>query len=96
MAIRDKRKVEAALAKKGFVKISKDHKVWMLKRPDGKAGNVKTKTSHGSGNKVLSDTLFSVMARQCHLNVEQFCALIDCSLSEEDYRKILRKKRITI
>ena len=40
----------------------------------------------------IGTKLISEMARQLHLTKKQFLDLIDCTVTEEDYRTILREQ----
>ena len=85
----ERRVVEAALGRKGFVVSQRDHNIFVFHTQDGRTTSVWTKTSHGSGHKTLSDSLSSAMARQCDLNRGQFAELIECPLSREAYEALL-------
>ena len=50
---------------------------------------IKTKMSHGILGKTIGSPLISQMARQLRLTNSQFLGLIDCTLSEQDYRTII-------
>lgn len=91
MATRDKKKIEAALGKKGFQKHPKDHNFWVYCIEEGARGNIFTKTSHTPKMKVIGDALFAKMAKQCRLSVSDFCDLIDCPLTKEMYYEKLKK-----
>lgn len=81
------RKVEQSLAKKGFKNEPGDHKFFVLYN-EGK----RTKVSHN--NQEINDYLIGNMSRQLHLNKLQFCDLINCPLSENAYKKILKDKNV--
>jgi hypothetical protein len=84
--------VESSLSKKGFVKEpGKDHRYFRLLH-EGKETGIYTKTSHGTGYKVLGDGLVSSMAKQLKLQTKEFVELVDCSLSHADYLALLSKK----
>jgi len=85
----ERRLVESALEKKGFVAENSDHKHFTYHTLAGKKTSLWTKTSHGSGYKTLSDSLVSAMARQCGLTNGQFKQLVDCPLSQESLEGIL-------
>ena len=86
---RDRRNVEQALEKKGFVRSNRDHKYYLYHTKEGKKSPIRTHTSHGSGYKTLDDHLVSQMARQCKLTKKQFENLIDCPLDRSGYEEIL-------
>ncbi len=89
--------IDAALRKKGFgCKTKSDHFRYTYFLPDGTKTDIQTKISHGMGNTSLSADLISKMARQLHLTKKQFLNFIDCTLSEEMYREILKEQEIGI
>lgn len=91
MATRDKKKIEAALAKKGFQKRQNDHNFWVYCTEEGERGNIFTKTSHTPKMKEIGGNLFAKMAKQCRLSVSDFGNLIDCPLTKEMYYEKLKK-----
>ena len=91
MATRDKKKIEAALGKKGFQRRKNDHNFWVYHTEKGARNNIFTKTSYTPKMKEISANLFAQMARQCHLSVQDFCDLIDCPLTKEEYYKKLKR-----
>ncbi len=88
----ERRVVESALERKGFLVSQRDHNVFVFQLQDGRKTSVWTKTSHGIGYKTLSDSLLSAMARQCDLTRGQFTDLIECPLSREAYETLLRER----
>jgi predicted RNA binding protein YcfA (HicA-like mRNA interferase family) len=84
-----KRDVEAALERKGFKKVESDHSFFIYYSQSDQKSRIRTKTSHGSGNKDISDNLLASMAKQCRLNNKQFQNLIACPLSRSEYENIL-------
>lgn len=94
----DRRIVEAALEKKGFVANNDgDHRYFTYRSKAGEKTSVWTKTSHGSGYKTLGDNLVSAMARQCGLTNAQFKQLVSCPLSQDALETILvETKRATL
>jgi hypothetical protein len=89
---RKKSKVESALKSKGFKQTEGDHHWFVYVTIEGKKTAIKTKTSHTQKMKDISDSLLSLMAKQCHLSKDQFLNLVDCPLDQEEYEKILRNK----
>lgn len=83
--------VEEALERKGFKKNQGDHRFFIFYSKDGKKTPVGTKTSHGSGYKVLGDPLVAKMARQCKLTKGEFTRLVECTLSHEQYEEKLNQ-----
>ena len=92
MPIRSKRQIEKALRKKGFVEQQGDHHFFIYYTSSGKQTGVFTKTSHTPHVKDVSGELFSRMAVQCKLSQVDFCRLVDCPLSREEYEKKLKAK----
>jgi hypothetical protein len=64
--------VAAALTFKGFKPIEGDHTFFIYYSESGKKSPVRTRTSHGSGYKDISDGLVSQMAKQCKLTTKEF------------------------
>ena len=85
----ERRIVEAAFLKKGFVRSSGDHNFFTYHTINGKKTSVWTKTSRGSGHKTLDDGLVSIMAKQCGLTKSEFKQLIECPLSQPEMEQIL-------
>ncbi|MGL6227378.1 MAG: hypothetical protein ACRC10_12230 [Thermoguttaceae bacterium] len=85
--VRTGREIDAALRRKGFIR-----------ELDGKhiryffSERVFTHISHGMLGCTVSSKLISEISRQLRLSKNQFLALIDCTLSEEDYRCLLQEQ----
>jgi len=89
-SVRKGRDIDAGLCGAGFVRtIDGDHVRYILTET-----NVKTKVSHGAMGDTIGANLISRMSRQLHLSEQQFLALIDGELSEDEYREILRNEGI--
>ncbi|MFR1850293.1 MAG: type II toxin-antitoxin system HicA family toxin [Clostridium sp.] len=84
-------KVEKALKRKGFKEEPRDHKYFVFYN-NGKKTRIKTKVSHCGQE--INDYLIDQMKKQLHLNKSQFEDLINCPLSEEDYKAILKAQNI--
>ena len=83
--------IDSALIKKGFTKTKDgDHIRYYLYDRDAGATLAQTKMSHGT--KIIGAPLIAQMARQLHLSKTQFLELIDCTLTEEQYRAILQNR----
>ena len=95
MPTRAKAQIERSLRKKGFVERQKDHHFFTYFTIGGQKTGVFTKTSHTPKTKDISDGLLKMMANQCALSMEDFCRLIDCPLSREEYEKKLKAKHLT-
>lgn len=87
----ERRDVEAALQKKGFVMSSGDHSAFTYHTRAGQKTSVWTKTSHGSSHKTLGDGLSSKMGKQCGLTKMQFAQLVECPLTRGELEAILLK-----
>jgi hypothetical protein len=59
---------------------------------DGRLSRIKTKTSHSAKVKSLSDDLLGAMASQCKVTKKEFLQLVDCTISREDYEKMLAER----
>lgn len=87
----DKKRIEQSLSKKGFIKDDggRDHQYYRYCTADGKKTTIFTKLSHSSA-KSISTSLVSMMARQCKLETNDFCELVNCSMGREKYENTLR------
>ena len=88
MAI-DRRSLERALKKKGFIEAPGDHRYYVYVTKDGRQTHVRTKVSHSPKFKVIDRTLEPQIRRQLHLNRDQLAALVKCPLTQEGYEAIL-------
>ena len=87
-----KRKVvETSLERKGFQRKEGDHSFFIYYAEDGKKTPIRTKTSHGTKSKDLSDRLVSLMANQCKISKADFELLIQCPLTRSQYEKKLKE-----
>ncbi|MDO5845262.1 MAG: hypothetical protein Q4Q53_08995 [Methanocorpusculum sp.] len=86
-----KRKFSSAAVKKGFSENRrKDHIVFILSDEDGDNTRIHTKISHGGGDDI-SDSLVSKMYKElCFPTKEDFRRFVECKLSENDYRELLK------
>lgn len=90
------RECEAAHRKKGFVvSVDGNHVFYRFLNKTGDVV-VFTKISHGPKGRTLSAKLISDMARQCLLTKQQYLDFIDCKMSEEAYREILRQHEFNV
>ena len=90
----NRREVEQALERKGFVKQVKRHVFFIYHtHEEGLKTSVWTMTSHGNSGADIGGSLIAKMARQCRIKKVEFERLIDCSLSQEDYEKLLDERR---
>lgn len=89
--VQSARNIDSALRKKGFqCVLEKDHVFYYFLRRNGERTSIKTKISHGMGNSDIGSPLIAQMSRQLRLTKQQFLDFVDCTISEEDYRSILR------
>lgn len=98
MAVRERKRIEKSLKKKGFIEDSRGggsnrdtgHRYYYL-HIAGKKTNVRTRVSVGSKYKDLDDDLLSAMQAQLKLDTKQeFLDFVDCPMSEDQYMTILR------
>ena len=91
MPTRSSRVIRTALEQKGFRLLVKsgrtDHDYYAFYAEEKKT-SVWTKISRGSSHDVR-DRLFSIMARECKLSTGQFLSFVDCSMAEDQYKRIL-------
>ena len=93
MAIRKRKDVEAAISQKGFVlEKNDDHRYYFFLFQNCRIA--RTKVSHGTKYKDLSDDLLSHMARQCHLTMPEFLKFVDCPMSRQEYEAKLRERQL--
>ena len=84
--------VEKALKKKGFTEDkSKSHNKYVL-YIDGKKTNINTHTSQGASHKEISECMLNTMAKQMKITRKEFDSFVQCTLSEENYKKILYER----
>ncbi|MDE0056007.1 MAG: type II toxin-antitoxin system HicA family toxin [Gammaproteobacteria bacterium] len=86
---RDKRKVEAALRRKGFQADDTHHHRFFHYAADGRATGIRTHTSHSRRHRTLGDDLLNAMARQCRISKADFLQLVDCELTGEAYEQMV-------
>lgn len=83
--------IERGLLRKGFENKEGDHHYYIYRNLSGQKTAIFTKTSHTPKLRELPDRLLSLMAKQCRLSKSDFFDLVDCSLSRENYEKMLEK-----
>jgi hypothetical protein len=87
---RERHLVDKYLEIKGFNRNTDSHHIsFVYETADGKRTSVRTRISHGR-DRVLSDTLMGMMARQCKLTRQQFNDLVDCPMDRSKYEAFLR------
>jgi len=82
-------KIIKALLSKGFQETDSNHKFFFFYY-NGKKTAIRTKISHGK--KEYDDSLINFMKKELYLDKGELEGLINCSLSETDYIKILKDK----
>ena len=88
--VRKGRDIDAGLCSSGFTReVDGDHVRYVLT-----GTSVKTKVSHGAMGDTIGANLISRMSRQLHLSKQQFLALIDGTMNEEEYRELLRQEGV--
>ena len=85
------RDIVRSLLRKGFTEVSgRSHSVFWYTDGAG-VGRIQTMVSRSSKGEVGAP-LISDMARQCRLKRSDFVALVECSVTREDYRRKLRER----
>lgn len=84
-----KKETIANLRKKGFSSREGDHVYLHYTTLEGKLTGIRTKISHSSKGDIHSG-LVSAMAKQCHLQTSQFVDFAKCSISQNEYERILQ------
>jgi hypothetical protein len=90
MAQRDTADIVSALLSKGFYRKNNDHIFFYYKENQ----SIYTKISHGSGYKVYSDKLLGKVKRQLNLTTKELLEFIDCPLTKEKYKELLKSKEL--
>ena len=89
---RGRLEVQRALSKKGFEEQEgKSHIRYIFHTRSGTKTDVTTMVSRGSSYKTLGNDLLGKMAKQCKLNKNKFLDLVDCTLSHQEYEKLVIK-----
>ncbi|ABB24717.1 hypothetical protein [Pelodictyon luteolum] len=96
MAVREKRQIEGALERKGFTCRVTDHKYYYYYSLAGKKTLVKTKVSLGGKPKTIGGDLLSFMARQCKLTTPEFLELVDCTMDQKIYERVLFDRGLSL
>ena len=88
----DRRKIEDALLKKGFVREDSHHR-YFYHVFEGKRTGAYTYTSHGTSYKTYGDPLLKRMKQELRLDtLKETIDLLKCPMSGEDYNDRLRGK----
>jgi hypothetical protein len=80
--------VGSALERKGMTPHESHHTMYK-KQIDGVTTLV-TRISHGMDT--IGDTIAVRMAKQCALQLREFWALVECTLSEEEWETLVRER----
>lgn len=81
--------IKKSLQKKGSVEESGAKHIQYRFYHKNKRTKIYTFVSRGSESKDISRSIFSQMAEQCRVSSKNFHKLIDCSLSEAEYIKLV-------
>ena len=79
--------VSSALERKGFIRDESRNHIFFIFYHNGKKTSIYTKTSHN--NQEINDSLLSLMAKQVRLSKNDFCKMVDCHISKEEYTEKL-------
>ena len=92
-----RQEVGQALEGKGFVRQEGRHVFFVYHTRERKLKtSVWTMMSHGNRGADISKSLSGKMAKQCRINKAEFKCLIDCSLSQENYEKLLVDRKVIV
>ena len=92
MTIYKSRKIRKALLKKGFKSSTNDHDLFIYIYK-GQVTDIWTCISFGP-NHDIDDNLISKMKRQIHLEKEEFCNLVECTLDKTGLERIYENRNI--
>jgi predicted RNA binding protein YcfA (HicA-like mRNA interferase family) len=92
LTARRSKKIEKALKKNGFIKLTTHHNRYFYRTLSGVKAPIKTFISHGS--KDYGDQLLSDIAVQLNLTKKELLSLIDGEMTREEYEAILRVKGV--
>ena len=90
MAERKSSDIESALMKKGFEKRDGAKHTIFTYRHQGLTTPIFIKLSRGSGYKNIGDSLLAQISKQVRLTKQHFLRLVDCPMSAEEYKNVLR------
>jgi hypothetical protein len=87
-----RREVEHSLTSKGFQSSERDHEYFFL-YVDGRKTSIRTKLSHGTEYKTLSDQILSKIKRQLRLEkMNELSEFVNCPMSYAMYVAYLRER----
>lgn len=89
----DYRDVRRALTRKGFrLSQGSNHEIYRyFDLADQKTG-VSMNISRGSKRKSVSKSDRSIYARELHLSNHEFDSLVDCSMGQDEYEKLMLER----
>jgi len=89
MATLKAKDVESSLLKKGFARDNSHHRLFWFYH-NGAKKQIRTRTSHDDQDVV--QYLQAKMASQMHLTKKEFMAFVSCTISEENYIKLMTER----
>jgi len=93
MAQREREDIRNALCQKGFREDNNDHYYYTLIY-NNQVTSIFTKISKGSKYKTIQSGLLSLMSKQMKLSNKEFLDFIDCDLTDINYIKLLKERKI--
>ena len=81
--------IKKSLQKKGFVEEKRAKHIQYRFYYKNRRTKIYTFVSRGAESKDISRSILSQMAEQCRVSNENFQKLIDCSLSDAEYVKLV-------
>lgn len=91
MAALKHNKVKSNLIKKGFKEVVSKHHIYLELWIEDKMTHIRTRLSHNKQD--IDDFLISQMAKQTHLEKNEFINFANCTISESQYLEILKRKK---
>lgn len=86
---RERSDIDKALTRKGFVKDETHHHQYIYHNLAGQRTGKRTRMSHGSSHKTIGDNLLGQMAKQLGIPKKSFLELVDCTLDQPGYEKLI-------
>ncbi|NPV00700.1 MAG: hypothetical protein HPY53_04885 [Brevinematales bacterium] len=88
------KEIETALKNKGFSKKNNSHKYFSFYYEGKKIGDIYPFISHSKG-KEYNDSLLDALKKEMKMDSkENLCKFIECSLTQEDYIRILKSQNV--
>lgn len=88
---RNRKVVESALLRKGFVQVEGDHHRFVYVDRNGLKSLARTKTSHSPKFREIPENLLGEMARQCLLAKKDFLRLVDRPMDRDEFEEAIRR-----